>query len=345
MAAVVTVNPMKIPALIRFALTAVVLLIAILVAHALWKHYMYSPWTRDGRVRAEIVRIAPDVTGLVTQVNVIDNQTVKKGDLLFVIDRARYQDAVDLARANLAAAQAAAHAAAANIDAATAGAAQSKSNFDMYAAQSSRREQLNDVVSAEDRANAQSAATAARAGFNRAQASREQASAGQQQAQAAVTQAQVALASAQLNLDRTEVRAPVDGYVTNLSVRVGDYASVGVPRLALIDSHSYWVYGYFEETKLPQVHVGDSVDIRLMSGGVRLKGTVESIARGITDAAAPVGTDLLANVNPTFNWVRLAQRVPVRVRIDTEHMPAGTVLAAGMTATLIVHPHEARASR
>ena len=345
MAAVVTVNPMKIPALIRFALTAVVLLIARLVAHALWKHYMYSPWTRDGRVRAEIVRIAPDVTGLVTQVNVIDNQTVKKGDLLFVIDRARYQDAVDLARANLAAAQAAAHAAAANIDAATAGAAQSKSNFDMYAAQSSRREQLNDVVSAEDRANAQSAATAARAGFNRAQASREQASAGQQQAQAAVTQAQVALASAQLNLDRTEVRAPVDGYVTNLSVRVGDYASVGVPRLALIDSHSYWVYGYFEETKLPQVHVGDSVDIRLMSGGVRLKGTVESIARGITDAAAPVGTDLLANVNPTFNWVRLAQRVPVRVRIDTEHMPAGTVLAAGMTATLIVHPHEARASR
>jgi multidrug resistance efflux pump len=270
---------------------------------------------------------------------------VKKGDLLFVIDRARYQDAVDLAKANLAAAQAAAHAAAANIDAATAGAAQSKSNFDMYAAQSSRREQLNDVVSAEDRANAQSAATAARAGFNRAQASREQASASQQQAMAAVTQAQVALASAQLNLDRTEVRAPVDGYVTNLSVRVGDYASVGVPRLALIDSHSYWVYGYFEETKLPQVHIGDSVDIRLMSGGVHLKGTVESIARGITDAAAPVGSDLLANVNPTFNWVRLAQRVPVRVRIDTEHMPAGTVLAAGMTATLIVHPHEARESR
>ena len=336
MAAVVTVNPMKIPALIRFALTAVVLLIAILVAHALWKHYMYSPWTRDGRVRAEIVRIAPDVTGLVTQVNVIDNQTVKKGDLLFVIDRARYQDAVDLARANLAAAQAAAHAAAANIDAATAGAAQSKSNFDMYAAQSSRREQLNDVVSAEDRANAQSAATAARAGFNRAQASREQASAGQQQAQAAVTQAQVALASAQLNLDRTEVRAPVDGYVTNLSVRVGDYASVGVPRLALIDSHSYWVYGYFEETKLPQVHVGDSVDIRLMSGGVRLKGTVESIARGITDAAAPVGTDLLANVNPTFNWVRLAQRVPVRIHID--EVPADVVLAAGTTCTVVVEP-------
>ena len=336
---------MKIAILIRYALTAVVLLIAIVVAHALWKHYMYSPWTRDGRVRAEIVRIAPDVTGLVTQVNVIDNQTVKKGDLLLVIDRARYQDAVDMAKANLGAAQAAARAAVANIDVAMAGAAQSKSSYDMYAAQSSRREQLNDVISAEDRANAQSAAMTARAGVNRAQASQEQASASQQQALAAVTQAQVALAAAQLNLDRTEVRAPVDGYVTNLSVRVGDYASVGVPRLALIDSHSYWIYGYFEETKLPQVHVGDSVDIRLMSGGIQLRGTVESIARGITDAAAPAGSDLLANVNPTFNWVRLAQRVPVRVRIDTDHMPAGTVLAAGMTATLIVHPHEVAASR
>jgi len=339
------VIPMKIALLIRFALTTVVLLIAILIAHALWKHYMYSPWTCDGRVRAEIVRIAPDVTGLVTQVNVIDNQTVKKGDLLFVIDRARYLDAVNIAKANLAAAQAAASVAAANIDVAVAGAAQSKSNYDMYAAQSSRRELLNDVISAEDRTNAQSAASAARAGLSRAQASREQANASQQQALAAVTQAQVALATAQLNFDRTEVRAPVDGYVTNLTIRVGDYASVGVPAVALIDSHSYWIYGYFEETKLPQVRIGDPVDIRLMSGGVRLHGTVESIARGITDAGAPAGADLLANVNPTFNWVRLAQRVPVRVRIDTEHMPAGTVLAAGMTATLIVHPHAAGAAR
>ena len=150
-------------------------------------------------------------------------------------------------------------------------------------------------------------------------------------------------AAAQLNLDRTEVRAPVDGYVTNLDVRVGDYASTGVPRLALIDSHSYWIYGYFEETKLAQVRIGDRVDISLMSG-TRLQGTVESIARGITDADNPTGSDLLANVNPTFNWVRLAQRLPVRVRIDGEHLPEGTVLAAGMTATLIVRPHRVRAT-
>ena len=332
---------MKTATLIRFVVTFVVLLAAVVVGHTLWKHYMYSPWTRDGRVRAEIVRIAPDVSGLVTKVNVIDNQTVKKGDLLFEIDPSRYQNALDLAKANVGVAQAAARAAKANVEAAAAGAVQSKSAYGMAAEQSSRRQRLSDVVSEEARADARSAADAARAGLNKAQAGLDQAIAAEQQAQAAVAQAQVAVAAAQLNLDRTEVRAPTDGYVTNLLVRVGDYASAGAPRMALIDSHSYWVYGYFEETKLPQVRIGDAVDIRLMSGGARLHGTVQSIARGITDAGNPTGSDLLSDVNPTFNWVRLAQRVPVRVAIDTDHLPAGTVLAAGMTATLIVHPHKA----
>jgi multidrug resistance efflux pump len=332
---------MKTATLIRFVVTFVVVLAAVLVGYALWKHYMYSPWTRDGRVRAEIVRIAPDVSGLVTAVDVIDNQTVKKGALLFTIDTSRYQNALDLAKANVGVAQAAARAAKANVEAAAAGAVQSKSSYGMAAEQSSRRERLSDVVSQEARADARSAADAAHAGLNRAQAGLDQAMAAEQQVQAAVTQAQVAVAAAQLNLDRTQVRAPTDGYVTNLLVRVGDYASAGAPRLALIDSHSYWVYGYFEETKLPQIRGGDSVDIRLMSGGVHLRGTVQSIARGITDAGNPTGADLLSDVNPTFNWVRLAQRVPVRVAIDTDHLPAGTVLAAGMTATLIVHPHAA----
>ena len=334
---------MKIAVPIRFATTAVVLLGAVFLAHTLWNHYMYSPWTRDGRVRAEIVRIAPDVAGLVSRVNVVDNQAVKKGDLLFVIDRARYQNAFDQARANLYAAQAALRAAVANTSAMKAGAAQSKVSYDMYVDQSARRENVNDVISIEDRSNARSAAMTARAAWLRAQATRVQASESEQLSSAAVTQSEVAVAAAQLNLDRTEVRAPVDGYVTNLDVRVGDYASTGVPRLALIDSHSYWIYGYFEETKLTQVRIGDRVDISLMSG-TRLQGTVESIARGITDADNPTGSDLLANVNPTFNWVRLAQRLPVRVRIDAEHLPEGTVLAAGMTATLIVRPHRARAT-
>ncbi len=330
---------MKLSTLIRFAVTALVVLVAAFVGHAMWKHYMYSPWTRDGRVRAEIVRIAPDVAGLVTDVRVIDNQTVKKGDLLFVVDRARYENAVAQAKANLNAAEAAARAAGASINAASAGAEQSHANYEMYQAQSERRQKLiNNVISAEDKANAAAAANAAKAGWQQTLASTKQASAAQQQSLAAVAQAEVELASAQLNLDRTQVLAPVDGFVTNLDVRVGDYANAGTPRLALIDSHSYWIYGYFEETKLPGLRIGDPVDIRLMSGGVRFKGSVESIARGITDADNPTGSDLLADVNPTFNWVRLAQRVPVRVKIDADHLPTGTVLSAGMTATLIVHP-------
>lgn len=330
---------MKIPALLRFAITAVVVLVAAFAARALWVHYMDAPWTRDGRVRAEVVRVAPDVAGLVAQVAVVDNQTVRRGDLLFVLDQARYRNAVAQAQANLDAAKAAAHAAGASIGAADAAAAQSRSSYAMYAAQSERREKLvGNVISAEDLANVRASADVARAGWQRAQAGRQQAGAAAQQALAAVAEAQVALDQAQLNLERTEVRAPVDGYVTNLDVRTGDYASAGAPRLAVIDRHSYWINGYFEETKLPRVHAGDPVDIRLMSGGAHLRGTVQSIAHGITDADNPTGSDLLASVNPTFNWVRLAQRVPVRVAIDADHLPAGTVLAAGMTATLVVQP-------
>jgi multidrug resistance efflux pump len=156
-----------------------------------------------------------------------------------------------------------------------------------------------------------------------------------QQALTAVDQAQVALA--QLNLQRTEVDAPMDGCITNLDVRAGD-AAAGTPRLALIDNHSCCVYGYVEETKLPQLRAVDPVDIRLMAGDLRLKGRIDGIARAITDADNPTGGDLLADVNPTFNWVRLAQRVAVRIAIDPGSGPAGTMIAAGMSATIEVHP-------
>ncbi|GGY29335.1 antibiotic resistance protein [Rhodanobacter panaciterrae] len=330
---------MKTQSLLRFLITAVVVVVALLLGHALWRHYLYAPWTRDGRVRAEVVRIAPDVSGLVTQVAVVDNQTVRKGDLLFTIDPDRYKYAVAQATANLAAAEASSRAAGANINAAQAAAAARKTEFEMRQEQAARRQQLSDVIAKETRTDAASAAMAARAGWQQAQASGSQASAAREQALAAVEQAQVALDTAKLNLARTEVRAPADGYVTNLEVRVGDYAVVGSPRLALIDSHSYYIYGYFEETKLPQLRIGDPVDIRLMAGGVHLKGTITGIARGIGDRDNPTGTDLLSNVNPTFNWVRLAQRVPVRIAIDSDHLPADLILAAGMTATIEVKPH------
>ena len=173
-----------------------------------------------------------------------------------------------------------------------------------------------------------------------AEAALKQAQAAHDQALSAEAQAQVAVRNAELNLDRTQVRAPVDGYATNVQVRVGDYASAGAPRLALVDSHSYYLYGYFEETKLPQLQVGDPVDVRLMAGGIRLKGRIDSIARGIADRDNPGSPEQLANVNPTFNWVRLAQRIPVRIDIDASRMPAGSVLVAGMTATIEVHPRD-----
>jgi len=329
---------MKTQSLLRFLITAVVVVLAVLLGHALWKHYLYSPWTRDGRVRAEVVRVAPDVSGLVTQIGVVDNQLVRKGDLLFVLDKARASNAVDQAEANLSAAMASARAAGANIDSAVAAAKARKAEYDMYVAQAKRRQDLGDLIAKEDRSNAVSTANSAMASWRQAQAGGNQADAARQQAQAAVEQAQVELDLARLNLLRTEVRAPVDGYVTNLDVRVGDYAAAGIPRLALVDSHSYYIYGYFEETKLPQLHVGDPVDIRLMAGGVHLKGTISGIAHGITDSDNPTGSDLLADVNPTFSWVRLAQRVPVRIAIDTDSLPDGTLLAAGMTATIEVHP-------
>ncbi|WP_295863181.1 HlyD family secretion protein [uncultured Xanthomonas sp.] len=331
---------MKTPALIRFALTAIVVLVAALLAHALWRHYMLSPWTRDGRVRAEVVRIAPDVSGLVDAVAVRDNQHVKRGDLLFSVDRKRYELALEKARANLAVAQAQARAAGANLSAAAATQAASEAEFQMRRAQAERRARAAAVISAEARSDAEATARSAQADVHRSAALRGQATAAQAQAVASVEQAQAALDLAELDLQRTQVRATADGYITNLEVRVGDYAQAGSARLALVRDDAMWVYGYFEETKLPRVHVGDRADIRLMSGGLMLHGQVEGIARGISDSDNPTGTSLLANVSPTFNWIRLAQRVPVRIRIDPASVPQGTLLAAGMTATVSVHPRE-----
>lgn len=329
-------------AILRFLVTAAILVIAIVVGRILWLHYLYSPWTRDGRIRADVVQIAPDVSGLVAAVPVKDNQFVHKGDVLLVIDPSRFKLALQQADANLAASEASGRAAGASIQAASANVAGQRSQYEMYAAQAKRRVATATAkyLSAEVRENAVETAKNAAAGLNVARASRGQADAAAQQAEAAVQQAQVQVAIAKLNLRRAEVRAPADGFVTNLGVRVGDYASTGVAQMALIDSHSYYIYGYFEETRLPQLRVGDPVDIRLMAGGVRLKGTITGIARGISDSGNPPGSDLLADVNPTFDWVRLAQRIPVRITIDPASIPKGVILAAGMTATLTVHPRE-----
>jgi RND family efflux transporter MFP subunit len=279
-----------------FSLTAtlLVLALAIWIGHTLWVHYMDTPWTRDGRVRADVINVAADVTGTVVDVPVHDNQQVKKGDLLMQIDPDHYQIEVKQAQATV---------------------ASRKATWEMRKQNASRRADMDSlVISRESRDDASNVAVSAQADYQLAQAE---------------------LEAAELNLQRTRVLASVDGYVTNLNVHRGDYARIGEAKMAVVDMNSFWVYGFFEETKLPHIRVGDPADMQLMSGQL-LKGHVESIARAIYDRDNPESRELIADVNPTFNWVRLAQRVPVRIHLDS--VPDGVVLAAGSTCTVIVNP-------
>ncbi|HXR02941.1 MAG TPA: HlyD family secretion protein [Pseudomonas sp.] len=273
--------------------TLLILALAIWIGRLLWIHYMDTPWTRDGRVRADVINVAADVSGVVIDVPVKDNQPVKKGDLLMQIDPEHYQLAVKQAEAMV---------------------ASRKATWEMRKVNASRRKDMDSlVVSAENREDASNVANSAMADYQLAQAQ---------------------LEAAHLNLQRTRVLAAVDGYVTNLNVHRGDYARIGEAKMAVVDQNSFWVYGFFEETKLPHVRVGDPADMQLMSGEV-MKGHVESIARAIYDRDNPESRELIADVNPTFNWVRLAQRVPVRIHLD--NVPDSVVLAAGITCTVIVN--------
>jgi RND family efflux transporter MFP subunit len=285
---------MTIRNIVGFVATAIIFTIAILLGRVLWTHYMDEPWTRDGRIRAEVVNVAPDVAGAIIDLPAKDNQLVKKGDLLMAIDPSHYQIAVEQAQAA--------------VDA-------RKAEWQMRRDDAHRRAHLDaSVVSKESRDNAAHTAYAAQASYQ---------------------QAVAVLDAAKLNLSRTRVVSPVDGYVTNLNVFLGDYATVGAAKVAIVASHSFWVYAYLEETKLPRVHIGDKAEVRLMSGGI-LHGHVESIARGIYDRDNPESRQLIADVNPTFNWVRLAQRVPVRVSIDA--IPDDVFLASGTTCTVAIEP-------
>ncbi|MBV8936512.1 MAG: biotin/lipoyl-binding protein [Alphaproteobacteria bacterium] len=276
-----------------------VLLTIILVAagcaggYELSDYYMLSPWTRDARVQADVVSIAPDISGFVNDLRVKDNQFVHKGDILFILDRERYARALATAEAVVAA---------------------RKAEMDMRQHEAARRAKLTTLaISDEAREDAALTANSTAAAYQQALADR---------------------STAQLNLDRTIMRAPVNGFVTNLTLDVGQYASVGTKVMALLDSDSYRVTGYFEETKIPAVKQSGRVDIYLMSGGLPLRGHVESISRGITDRDNPAGPELLANANPTFEWVRLAQRIPVRIHIDD--VPKGVLISSGMTCTVVV---------
>src|SRR2546430_3788124 len=153
-------------------------------------------------------------------------------------------------------------------------------------------------------------------------------------AEAALASAKAGLSQAEINLQRTEVRSPVDGYVTNLLMRVGDSARAGTPNVSVIDEHSYWIDAYFEETKIANIRVGEDVEATLLGYEMPIKGRIESITGGISAANAASSTQGLPNVDPVFTWVRLAQRIPVRIRVD--QVPQGVPLIAGMTCSVSV---------
>ena len=278
---------------LRLIVTLAMVAVAIVVGLALWDYYMEAPWTRDGRVRADVVAVAPDVSGLVTEVLVEDNQTVTRGDVLFRIDPERFTLALRQAEAMVEG---------------------KKASAEQAAADYIRYTKLSDAAVSQQKVElARATDLSAKAAYDQAVADRD---------------------VARLNLDRSAVKASVNGRITNMELRPGHYVNTGRGVMALVDSDTLRVEGYFEETKLPRIHVGDRASIHLMGDDGVLTGRVESFAGGIEDRERTAGANLLANVNPTFAWVRLAQRIPVRIKLDG--MPDQARLVSGRTATVSV---------
>jgi RND family efflux transporter MFP subunit len=271
--------------------------VAAFLAWATWQTYMGAPWSRDGTVRAYVVTMAPEVAGRIVKLSVADNQFVHKGDDLFEIDPADYRIALEQAQAQAQRDAAALDYARENENRKASLAKQGWTSTDIYQQTTSTLHQSEGVVALD----------------------------------------KAAIAKAQLDLRRTVIRSPVNGYVTNLLAQLGDYATVGQKLISIVDADSFRVDGYFEETSLGRIHDSDLATVKLMGYNQLVRGHVGGVARGINTPNAPPDQAGLASVNPIFTWVRLAQRVPVRIHID--QVPDGVRLMAGMTATVQIDPH------
>lgn len=339
-----------------FLITLAAVALAGLLGWAMWGVYMGAPWTRDGTVRAYVVTMAPEVAGRIVELPVIDNKYVHKGDLLLVIDPTNYRIAVSQSEAAVQQAQANVQSidAQMNVQQAQINASEAQLRLGraalVFAQQQAQRYQklakdgYGTVQNAEQFTSQlhQQEATvqSAQDSLNQALRQVETLKAQRLSAEAGLAQAKAQLNQAQVNLERTRILAPVDGYVTNLLAQLGDYINVGVNTISLVDANSFWVDGYFEETNLAPIRVGDPAQIKLMGHGQIVRGHVDSIARAINVANAQPNSQGVATVNPIFTWVRLAQRIPVRIHID--EVPTGVVLTAGMTATIEID-HRGRA--
>ncbi|MDR8398362.1 HlyD family secretion protein [Paraburkholderia sp. USG1] len=280
----------------QILLTLVVIVIAVFALWRLVGYYMYSPWTRDGHIRADVIQVAPDVSGLITDVDVVDNQPVKRGQLLFVIDQARYALALRTAQADVEERHAA---------------------LDQARREYARNLTLGNLVASEVL---------------------EESRTRMEQDDAALTNAEIATDTARLNLIRTQILSPVDGWLNDRAPRTGEFVAAGHPVVSVVDMHSFRVDGYFEETKLHDIHIGQPADISVMGEKAVLRGHVQSIVSAIEDRDQTTSANLLPNVNPAFSWVRLAQRIPVRVALD--QVPDDFRMIAGRTATVAIRDDE-----
>ncbi|HZZ12869.1 MAG TPA: HlyD family secretion protein [Paraburkholderia sp.] len=276
----------------QILLTLIVVAVAAVVLWKLVGYYMFAPWTRDGHVRADVIQVAPDISGLISSVEVADNQQVRQGQVLFVIDQARYTLALRQAQATV---------------------QQRRATLDQARREDARNRKLGNLVAAEVAEESRSRV---------------------EQAEAALADANVAIDTARLNLHRSTIVSPVDGYLNDRAPRAGEFVAAGRAVLAVVDMHSFRVDGYFEETKLRGIDIGQQVDITVMGEPGALRGHVQSIVAAIEDRDRTQGSNLLPNVNPAFSWVRLAQRIPVRVALD--EIPADFRMIAGRTATVSV---------
>lgn len=352
----------------QYLTTGTIVLIAVLAVALKYWDYLLNPWTRDGQVRAEVVQIATRVSGPVVELNVVDNQYVSAGDVLFVIDPRTFEASLDQARARydltvdsytakqkqVQAAEAQIGVAQASVDQAQSAIAASDAAVENASSEYQRQQEL-----IKDRATSQKSVEGAKASYEvavqkrlgaigslaQAQASLAQAEANLAQmratlgaagdANASIREARAALQQAQLNLEFTKVLAPVDGYVTNLNLRLGSQVVASQPTLALVDAHSFWVQAFFKETSIEGISSGDRALVTLMAYPDKpVEGRVDSLGWGIASQNGSTGFELLPNVSPTFEWIRLAQRVPVRVHLGA--LPEGVALRAGMTGSVLV---------
>ena len=327
-------NTVNVRKFVRPILLIIVACVALMALKHIWDYYNSEPWTRDGRVRGDVIQVSSDVSGLVTEVLVQDNQQVKKGQVLFRIDVARQALDVEQAKSDLAKAKAELAGAEAELAASKANLVKSQAKIHLADKNANRYANLMDgAISKQEQDQMFAARDQSHAEHEQSAAAIEQAKANVIQQKALIEVANSNLHLAQLNLKRSAVVAPNDGTLSNFELKAGNYIKVGQAVAALIDREQMYVVGYFEETKLDKIYVGAPASVQLMGNSETYKGHVQGVASGIEDRERTSTNGLLANVNPTFSWVRLAQRVPVKIVLD-EVPHDQLAFVAGRTATV-----------